>query len=85
MKDPLCARPGMDPEWWFPDRRTAARRAVRLCRHCPLMESCALAAIEAGHRYGIWGGTTPEQRQVIWAAAREHLPQLLAASMTAGA
>lgn len=75
MKGELCARPGMDPEWWFPDRRAAAERAILLCRCCPLMAPCARAAIEAGHRYGIWGGTTPEQRAALRASGSEHQPQ----------
>lgn len=42
----------------------AAARALAICGGCPIREACLATAMGSHHtiRYGIWGGTTPEQR-----------------------
>jgi hypothetical protein len=58
-----------DTEAWWPDgkdsRRPAARMAVEACRRCAAAGPCLAYAIAADHRYGIWGGTLPEDRRAM--------------------
>lgn len=63
-----------DPEAWWPDHKEVdelpARMAVACCRRCPAAAPCLAYALAADHRYGIWGGTTPEERRAMrWADA----------------
>ena len=59
-----CAQ--ADPEEWFPEKGGSSRRAIEICRSCPLVRPCLAYALtnEAG-RYGIWGATTERQRRAI--------------------
>jgi WhiB family transcriptional regulator, redox-sensing transcriptional regulator len=55
VRSAACA--GMDPEWWFADRGTAAaRRAMQVCAGCPVLLECAAWAAAIGADWGIWGG-----------------------------
>lgn len=63
---PACA--GTDPDAFFPTIYTApwaVRIARRVCASCPMTAECLDAALQRGEQYGIWGGTTPKQRQRI--------------------
>lgn len=70
--DGLCSRTGM-PDDWFPNegRGGGTGRAARkreqetalICKGCPVVDKCLEVAIHNGEQYGIWGGTTPEQRR----------------------
>lgn len=67
----LCA--GHDPDLWHPtdtrhgraDARVAYAAAI--CARCPVTEQCLEEALSvpAGQDAGVWGGTTPEERQVL--------------------
>lgn len=55
-----------DPEVFFADSQSAADRRTRdaaraICRRCPVTADCLRWAL-AADAYGIWGGTTWEQR-----------------------
>jgi len=57
-----------DPDLFFPvgtgvPTRTDIERALRFCRSCPITDACLQYALEHDHRYGIWGGTTPQHRR----------------------
>jgi len=39
--------------------------AVALCSLCPVRAMCAEYAIIGREEFGVWGGTTPAQRQAI--------------------
>lgn len=59
-----------DPELFFPLTYTgAAQRLVaeakRLCQACPLQQSCLQQALRDQEEFGIFGGSTPEERQAI--------------------
>lgn len=55
----ICAdRPEVD---WFADDQAAA---IRICRVCPVRLSC-LASGLLGDEFGIWGGTTEEDRDQL--------------------
>lgn len=48
---------GQDTNQWFPGSDlTHQLDAHKTCYTCPVKQSCALAAWEAGEEYGIWGG-----------------------------
>jgi WhiB family redox-sensing transcriptional regulator len=63
-----------DPDLFFPvatgiaaDREAA--RAQRVCAGCQVRQECLDFAMRNGETHGIWGGTTPEERQ---RARRQH-------------
>lgn len=63
----LAACSGMDVELFYPasaDPSPGLRKALLVCAACPVRETCLSEAVARGERYGIWGGTLPEQRGV---------------------
>jgi WhiB family transcriptional regulator, redox-sensing transcriptional regulator len=57
-----------DPDLFFPisgkgpgDRQVA--RAKMICARCPVRQECLEFAMSHDQTYGIWGGTTVEDRQ----------------------
>lgn len=58
------------PAPFYPDHTTgdAYAPALAICRDCPVRAACLEAALamegagDARSRYGVWGGTTPEDR-----------------------
>ena len=76
VKYAACRRPGVDPELFFPvsesgpaARQVAAAKAI--CARCPVAADCRAWALRAGEPAGIWGGTTPTERQLLRRARRE--------------
>ncbi|ASU86192.1 WhiB family transcriptional regulator [Nocardiopsis gilva YIM 90087] len=64
---PRAACRGADPELFYPRGRGSAgvARARRICKACPTRQLCLDAALAVPHAldYGIWAGTTREQRR----------------------
>ncbi|GAA1455200.1 WhiB family transcriptional regulator [Nocardiopsis tropica] len=62
----------LDPAMFRPTTATGRRKALAVCRHCPLAEACLEAALaDPTGAYGrIAGGTTTEERAHI-AAVRD--------------
>lgn len=62
-----------DPELWYAESAIDRRKAIEMCRECPLIAQCAEAG--AGERYGIWGGVdkaaSDRAKQARWNRARE--------------
>ena len=61
-----------DPNEFFPAdsergqrRQTREERAKALCAACPVKEACFNHAMAVREPYGVWGGTTPEERDLI--------------------
>jgi Transcription factor WhiB len=56
-----------DAEAWWPDRRDlgspATHGAVAGCRRCPVEVACLSYALAADERFGVWGGTLPDERR----------------------
>lgn len=57
----------VDPELFFPDagRKNTYREALSVCAGCPVIIECLLYVFDHEtqfHRFGIWGATTPNQR-----------------------
>lgn len=59
---PVCA--DYDARVFFPHRgdRAANRYAVALCTTCPLRRACLDGALARGEKFGVWGGTTENDR-----------------------
>jgi len=64
-----CARPGVDPELFFPGSSETGktRQAKRICADCPVKAPCLADALARppNNDHGIYGGTTPRQRGQI--------------------
>lgn len=58
-----CA--GMDVELFFPHHNDLTVEAARTCARCPVRTACLLDALETRERYGIRGGKSADQRQVM--------------------
>lgn len=52
-----------DPDLFFPSTREEEATALALCASCPVRAECLDYAIEAGERFGVWGGLTEKQRR----------------------
>jgi WhiB family redox-sensing transcriptional regulator len=54
---------GLDPEVFFPTTEEEAGLALSYCGVCRVRELCLAWAVQNGERYGVWGGTTEQQRR----------------------
>jgi len=74
----LC-RKGRRELFFEEDRERGARRsrreagAKRVCAVCPVKAACLQHALKAGEAYGIWGGLTAAEREVINAGAGQQV------------
>jgi WhiB family redox-sensing transcriptional regulator len=53
-----------DPELFFSDEGDAGY-ALRICAGCPVSEECLAWAVATRATYGVWGGTTEEERRQL--------------------
>lgn len=68
MKWELAACRGVDPELFFPvgTEGAAAEQATAakfVCAGCPLRSGCLAWALDTGQEFGVWGGTTEDERR----------------------
>lgn len=63
LPDALCAQ--VDPELFYPDKGETARPAKRICRNCYEQTNCLQWALDHDETFGIWGGTTRQQRKKL--------------------
>jgi len=61
-KDALCAQT-VDADAFFPEKGGDSAMARKLCRQCPVQRECLQYALDNGEVYGIWGGTSQNQRR----------------------
>jgi WhiB family transcriptional regulator, redox-sensing transcriptional regulator len=59
-----------DPELFFPvtaigPAASQVARAKAVCRRCPVRDQCLEFALDSGQAFGVWGGTTGEERRLI--------------------
>ncbi len=54
---------GQDPDLFFPQTALEAEHAVAICATCAVRSDCLEYSLEAGERFGIWGGVTEKQRR----------------------
>jgi WhiB family redox-sensing transcriptional regulator len=50
-----------------PSRSRRELQAKAVCRSCAVIESCLRWALAAREPYGVWGGTSPEERDAMLA------------------
>lgn len=66
----LAACRTADPELFFPVGSAGPmlpqiERAKRICRACPVQSDCLSWALRHSLIFGIWGGTTEDERQSV--------------------
>ena len=73
----LAACRDVDPETFYPlnlaPRSDAVRRARRVCTGCPVLPECladVMTSEDPGRRWGVIGGTTPDERTALYARQR---------------
>ena len=59
-----------DPELFFPISSVGAgaeqiEEARQVCRRCPVRGRCLEEALDRNEKSGIWGATTPEEREKL--------------------
>ena len=57
-------------ELFFPLAEQEADDAKEVCQTCLVKEPCLEFAIEAGERFGVWGGLTSQERRSLVAKRR---------------
>ena len=70
-----CRR--LPPELFFPAGRTGAAEelaeaAKAVCARCPVTDSCLRYALDTNQEYGVWGGTTEDERRQLRVGSRPH-------------
>ena len=63
-----CARE--DPELFFPVGTSGPAmlqiaEAKKVCRRCPVLESCLEWALASGQDAGVWGGMSEDERRAL--------------------
>lgn len=61
--DALCAQ--VDPEIFFPEKGYSAASARSICARCEVKDRCLAEALDNKERFGVWGGTVPQERLEI--------------------
>jgi WhiB family redox-sensing transcriptional regulator len=64
-----------DPELFFPVSAAGpsvaeVTRAKRVCARCSVRDACLAFALATRQPHGVWGGTIPEERQLLRKRAR---------------
>jgi WhiB family redox-sensing transcriptional regulator len=70
---PEAACRGLDPELFFSSDDIANRQerlereaeAKAVCTRCTVRTDCLSYALDAGERYGVWGGLTAQERRAL--------------------
>lgn len=60
----------MDTDDFYPETGNVPTRAMKACAACVVRHQCLEHALDHGELYGVWGGTTPEQRRRLRKARR---------------
>ena len=64
----LCAQD--DPELFFPEKGKRSRAARAVCADCPVRKECLSDALTHDRVYGVWGGTTEQERRKLTTTRR---------------
>lgn len=64
---------GLDPELFFSsddivnrqERQEREAEAKAVCTRCAVRTDCLTYALDAGERYGVWGGLTAQERRAL--------------------
>lgn len=88
-QDAGCA--ASDPETFFPlsyRPEELVRPARRICARCPVRAACladVMATEDPARRWGVYGGTTPDERAALHRAGLAITPAVSAPSVEGGA
>jgi WhiB family redox-sensing transcriptional regulator len=63
-----CA--GIDLNVFFPPHGRSVQPAKRICEQCTVRAYCLAHALQRGEIYGVWGGTSEDDRRLLRRAAR---------------
>jgi WhiB family redox-sensing transcriptional regulator len=63
VDEALCAQ--TDPEAFYPEKGQPTRQAKVICRRCPVRGECLADALERNDRFGVWGGLSAQEREVL--------------------
>ncbi|WP_138945273.1 WhiB family transcriptional regulator [Plantibacter sp. M259] len=61
--DALCRT--VSPDEFFPELGGSASYARQVCELCAVTSSCLAYALRRGEKWGVWGGTTPQERMAM--------------------
>jgi WhiB family transcriptional regulator, redox-sensing transcriptional regulator len=61
VEQALCTR--VDPEWFFPKAGSSPHRAKKVCARCPVRLECLAWALTHNEEFGVWGGTSEQERR----------------------
>jgi len=56
-----------------PARRLRELKALAVCVDCPALQACRQHALSVREPYGVWGGTTENQRQLLHSTGQTRL------------
>ena len=77
---------GMDSAYFFhpdgergPARARREAKAKEVCQHCPVIVQCRQHALTVQEPYGIWGGLSESEREMIIKARKRQQQQMAAA------
>ena len=59
----LCAE--IDPDAFFPPKGADTRAAKAICRSCPVQAECLDWALDHHEAFGIWGGFSVRERDIL--------------------
>ncbi len=72
---------GEDPAKFFhpegergPAREARIMHAKMICATCPVLKQCAEHALSVREPYGVWGGMSEDDRELIYAKQKDKLP-----------
>ena len=56
---------GVNADLFFPERGEPTAPAKKVCFGCVVREDCLEYALEAGEKWGVWGGLSERERRRI--------------------
>lgn len=59
---PMAKCKGMETEIFFPNDYQGVLRARMICKQCPMRTQCLSTAVADADVYGVWGGTSRNER-----------------------
>jgi WhiB family redox-sensing transcriptional regulator len=62
--DGVCRQVGFEPFFQGKGGKGYAE-AKRICQQCPVIEQCLAYAVSTRQEFGCWGGTSPNERDVL--------------------
>lgn len=56
---------GSPGDLWYEDHSRRTAQAVEICKECPVADLCLQWALDTGEGWGVWGGKTAKERDLI--------------------